>query len=263
MLAKIAAHPRATRFDAFARASELPLAVLALLIVPALLLEDRAQTPVIRDAAHVANWVVWLAFCGEYLVKLTLAPNRYGYIRTAWFDLLIIGLSPPFVVPVAFQGVRAVRAVRILRLVRIIRAAAVAAMALRFAQDALQHRRFHYVALATGVVVVLGALGMYAVEHGTNQGISTIGDAFWWAMVTVTTVGYGDVSPVTGEGRLIAVVLMIVGVGFIGVFTATITSYFFDQERNQEATDTAQRLDRIEAKLDAIIQSRRDGPNVS
>jgi voltage-gated potassium channel len=72
----------------------------------------------------------------------------------------------------------------------------------------------------------------------------------------------GDVSPRTGEGRLIAVILMIVGVGFIGVFTATITSFFFDQGRSEEAMDTAHRLARIEAKLDAVIASRSDGSSI-
>jgi len=110
-LKKLPLHPQAARFDAFARASEVPLAVVALLVVPAQLLEDSAQTQIVRSTAHAANWIVWLAFCGEYLVKLTLAPDRRGYVRRAWFDLLIIGLSPPFVVPAAFQGVRAVRAV--------------------------------------------------------------------------------------------------------------------------------------------------------
>src|SRR5436853_326114 len=82
---------------------------------------------------------------------------------------------------------------------------------------AVRHRQFHYVALTTIVVIALGAIGIFAVEHGENKAIGSLGDAFWWAIVTTTTVGYGDVSPVTTEGRLIAVALMVVGIGFIGV----------------------------------------------
>jgi voltage-gated potassium channel Kch len=67
-------------------------------------------------------------------------------------------------------------------------------------------------ALTTAVIVTLGAIGIFAVEHGTNQNITSLGDAFWWSIVTVTTVGYGDVSPVTAEGRPIAIVLMVVAV---------------------------------------------------
>jgi len=66
-------------------------------------------------------------------------------------------------------------------------------------------------------------------------------------------VGYGDVSPVTSEGRLIAVALMLVGMGFIGVFTATITSFFFDQERSGDVQELRERLGRIETKLDSVL----------
>jgi voltage-gated potassium channel len=240
---------RADRFDRFARAVELPLALLALLIVPALVLESQSQTPEIREVATLVNWVVWLAFCAEYLVKISLTPARARFAKQHWFDLLIIVLSPPFLVPVPAQGARVLRAARLLRFVR---GAAVAAMGLRMARDALRHRRFHYVLLATAVIVTLGAICIYTAEHGTNKSIATLDDALWWAIVTTTTVGYGDVSPVTGEGRIIAVVLMLLGIGFLGVLTATITSFFFDQERDAREDELRQRLERIEAKLDQL-----------
>jgi voltage-gated potassium channel len=241
------------RFERFERFTDLPLAFLALLIVPALIIEDRTQNAYIREAASTVNWIVWLAFCAEYVIKLWLAPSRRIHVRKAWFDLLIIVLSPPFLVPEAFQGARAVRAVRILRLLRFVRAAAVAAIGLREAGEGLRHRRFHYVVLMTVVVVGLGAGGIFAVEHGQNANIRSIGDAFWWAIVTTTTVGYGDVSPVTTEGRLIAVGLMVVGIGFIGVFTATLTSFFLEPERSDQV-NVEDRLNRIDEKLDLLLR---------
>jgi voltage-gated potassium channel len=135
-------------------------------------------------------------------------------------------------------------------------AAAVAAIGLREAAQGLRHRSFHYVALATVVVLSLGAIGIFAVERGENRSIQSLGDAFWWAIVTTTTVGYGDVSPVTPEGRLIAVGLMIVGIGFIGVFTATITSFFADQSRADDVVRLREQLTRIETKLDALMRGR-------
>jgi voltage-gated potassium channel len=252
------ADQRTARFETFIRATELPLAGLALLIVPALVLEDHARTVGIRDTAIGINWFIWLAFCAEYLLKLALAPSWRAQVRRGWFDLAIIVLSPPFLVPQALQGTRAIRALRVLRLLRFVRAAAVAAMGLRFAGNVLQHRKFHYVALTTAVVVGLGAIGIFSAERGMNHAISSPADALWWAVVTVTTVGYGDVSPVTGEGRLIAVGLMIVGIGFIGVFTATLTSFFFDRGRSDESVALENRLDRLEAKLDAVLRVRQD-----
>jgi voltage-gated potassium channel len=249
------------RFERLERATDLPIALLALLVVPALVLEEYAQSAGVRTFALVLNWTVWLAFCAEYLGKLAFAPSRRAYIRRAWFDLLIILLSPPFLVPNAVQGTRAVRAVRALRVLRLVRAAAVAAIGLKEAGEAFKQRRFHYVVLTTIVVVSLGAIGIFAVERGENKAIATIGDAFWWAVVTATTVGYGDVSPVTTEGRLIAVVLMLLGIGFIGVLTATITSFFLEPAKTTEPTNQIEeRLTRIEGKLDALMAERDRRP---
>ncbi len=242
------------RFERLERATDLPLALLALLIVPALVLEEHATSVLLKEVAAGINWIVWLAFCAEYVGKLWIAPSRRHYVRHAWFDLSIIVLSPPFLVPQAMQGARAIR---VLRLLRFVRAAAVAAIGLREAAQGLRHKSFHYVALATTVVIGLGAIGIFAVERGQNNNIQSVGDALWWAVVTTTTVGYGDVSPVTGEGRLIAVALMIVGIGFIGVFTATITSFFLQPPTARtESECVEERLDRIEEKLDALMRQR-------
>jgi len=241
------------RFERLEKATDLPLALLALLIVPALVLEERATSEILRAIAHTINWIVWVAFCAEYLGKLWLAPDRRVRVRSSWFDLIIILLSPPFLVPDAMQGARAIR---VLRLLRFVRAAAVAAIGLREAAQGLRHKSFHYVALATVVVIGLGAIGIFAVERGQNNNIQSIGDALWWAVVTTTTVGYGDVSPVTGEGRLIAVGLMVVGIGFIGVFTATVTSFFLTPDRASEPTSVEERLARIEGKLDELMRER-------
>src|SRR5437867_10591076 len=128
------------RFERIERATDMPMAVLALLIVPALILEERAQSAGVRQIASGLNWIVWLAFCVEFVGKLAFAPSRRAFIRNSWFDLLIIVLSPPFLVPDAFQGVRAVRAVRLVRMLRFVRAIAVAAIGLKEAREALRHR---------------------------------------------------------------------------------------------------------------------------
>jgi hypothetical protein len=74
------------------RALEWPMAVLALLIVPALVLEDRATDPWLREGAHILNWIVWLAFCAEFVVR-RVARRSVKFLREAWFDLLLIVLS--------------------------------------------------------------------------------------------------------------------------------------------------------------------------
>ena len=251
--------PRRAAFDRFSRAVEWPIAVLALLVVPALILED-SENPAVAATALTINWTIWLGFCAEYLVKLGLAPDRRLFVRRAWVDLLIILLSPPFLVP---EPLQATRSLRVLRALRLVRAVAVAGLGLRLLRRLLQHRQFAYVLAVAAALVVLGALAILAVERGPNPTIGSFADALWWAMVTATTVGYGDVSPVTLEGRLIAVVLMLTGIGVIGVFTATVASFFFEQKEEAADVDLAGRLARVEDKVDRILEelsaARRDG----
>jgi voltage-gated potassium channel len=239
----------------FARASEWPLALLALAIIPSLLLEDR--TPEFHAWSDRLNWVVWLAFCGELVIKARLSHDVRGFLRHSWFDLIIVLFSPPFAGPEYLQGLRAFRAVRLLRFLRVLRVLAVAGIALESARDALQHRKFHYVVLVTVVTLGLGSLAIYAAEHDHNPTIRTVGDAVWWSIVTATTVGYGDISPTTVEGRLIAVALMLVGIGFISIFTATVASFFLDQSKQEQGGELGQihaRLMKIENKQDELLE---------
>src|SRR5207247_1753965 len=141
-------------------------------------------------------------------------------------------------VPEAFQAFRGLRAFRLLRLLRLFRAAAVATVGLKGARRLLDHRKFHYVLLVALTAIALGSVGIYLIEGGTT--IRSLDDALWWSVVTVSTVGYGDVAPKTGEGRLIAVVLMVVGIGVISIFTATVASLFAeDRHSKTEETLTA------------------------
>ena len=244
---------RVERFERVTRAFEWPVGLLALAIVPALIVEETSRSPLLLRAAVLVNWTVWLVFCAEYLARLAFAPRRGAFVRQAWFDLLIILVSPPFLVPDAMESARGLRALRLLRLLR---AAGVAAIGLRHLRAAMARRRFHWVALVAAITIVGGALAEYYVERRAGV-MTTFGDSLWWAIVTATTVGYGDLSPVTPEGRVIAVVLMFVGIGVIGVFTATIASWFVEQELDEPPdADIRRRLEVIEEKLDRLLQRK-------
>jgi voltage-gated potassium channel len=80
------------------------------------------------------------------------------------------------------------------------------------------------------IILIFGSLGMYIVETGRNSNVDSLGDAFWWGIVTVATVGYGDIYPITVSGRIIGAIMMIFGVGFLGMFTATIASVFVERK---------------------------------
>jgi len=233
------------RFDQFVAITEAPIATLALLIAPVLVVEGHATSALVQRGAHLVNWGIWVAFCGEYIAKVALTPNRRAFVKSAWLDLLIVVLSIPGPVTGVIDGIPA----RVVGLVRFVRGATVAWLGLKMRRHVLHPNRLHYAFATTVIILGLGAMGIFSVEHGVNEHIRTFGDALWWSVVTATTVGYGDVSPVTPEGRLIAVGLMLLGIGFVGVFTATISSFFFDQGRVGQVDD---RLARIEAKLDSL-----------
>lgn len=83
-------------------------------------------------------------------------------------------------------------------------------------------------------ILVVGTFGLIAFEKGRNSNIDSIGDALWWSFVTITTVGYGDVFPQTTGGRVIGIIVMIFGIGFLGMFTATIASIFVERKIRQD-----------------------------
>ena len=239
-----------SRLTRAVRAFEWPMAILALLVIPVLVMEERATTPQLREVAVAINWIIWIVFVVEFGVKWA-ADRTLAFPRKAWFDVLLIVLTPPFGVPDVMQ---AVRSLRLLRIVRLVRAFGVATMGLRLTSRHFRRQKFHHVLVVACATVVLGAVGIYALESGENKGIRHFGDALWWATATVTTVGNGDVMPVTPEGRFIAVVLMLTGIAVIGVFTATVASFLFEEQQaqNPETLQILTRLERIEKKLESV-----------
>src|SRR5262249_20197373 len=144
-----------TRFDRFVAVSELPIAFLAVLVAPTLVVEGHARTAAVRDLAHAVNWMIWLTFCGAYTVKAVLTPDRGRHAGTLWLALLIVVLSMPVPLPGPFEWAPA----RLVVLMRFLRGAAVAAIGLRMRSHILRPNRLHYAFVMTAAIVGLGALG--------------------------------------------------------------------------------------------------------
>jgi voltage-gated potassium channel len=228
-----------------------PLVVLAAAVIPVVVLEDHAPSASVRAWATIANWIIWVAFLAEFLARWAVEQFRLRFLRRAWPGVLFLALTAPVTTEI-LRGALALRSLRALRALRLLRVGGVAWLALRHLRDGLAERRFHYIGAVAGVVVLLGAAGLYMIEGDHNPAVDSVGDALWWAIVTATTVGYGDISPSTLEGRAIAVVLMLVGIGVIGIFTASVASHMFADDREAPADDLAARLDRIERALDSV-----------
>jgi voltage-gated potassium channel len=236
-------------YDRFSAVVDVPLMVLAVVWLPVLVIPLAAKLSApVTDAFTTVDYIVWAAFVVEYLVKLYLAPSRRHFISTHLVDLLVIVV--PFLRPL--------RVARLFRLVRILRVAVVLGEVVTRAKAVLTHRGLHYVLLTVMILVLIGAGMVLGFEHNApRSNIHDYGDALWWAMVTVTTVGYGDRYPVTAGGRGVAVVLMLVGIGLVGVLTATVASYFVEQRDQSRDTELDARLERIEQILESIVSDGR------
>lgn len=163
--------------------------------------------------------VVWLLFIVDYLMRLFLAKPRWRWFYTHIPDLLIVAL--PFLRPL-----------RLLRLIALI------GVMQRVAGNALRGRVAIYVVVTGALVVFTAALAELSLEqYAPGAQIRSFGDALWWAIVTISTVGYGDFVPVTDGGRLVAVVLMISGIALLGVVTATLASWFVERVKDEDSAN--------------------------
>ena len=213
------------------------MTALALLWLPVLVIPLATQLHgSVALTFAVIDYVVWAAFAVEYAIKLRLAVDRRRFVTTHALDLAVIA------VPI----LRPLRLARLFRLVRLGRVVLGLGGGLKRTRDLFAHHGLQFVLLAVGVIVFAGAGLALALErnaHGST--IHNYGHALWWATVTVTTVGYGDKIPSTGAGRWVAVALMLTGIGLVGVLTATIASFFVQQQHSEELAEVKAQLQEI------------------
>jgi voltage-gated potassium channel len=180
-------------------------------------------------------------------------------MRSNVIDLIVVVV--PFLRPL-----RIARSARMLRLLRAARVGAFLLRGIDAIRDVLTRHKLHYTLLVATVVTVGCGVLVAELERGSaDANIHSIPDGLWWAVSTVTTVGYGDAFPTTGAGRGIAVVLMLVGVGLFGLLAASLASFLIERGQREEVSpedvgleDIAARLDRIEQ----LLQLRTDGSPV-
>nr|CEL17290.1 Potassium voltage-gated channel subfamily KQT; possible potassium channel, VIC family [Kibdelosporangium sp. MJ126-NF4]CTQ91480.1 Potassium voltage-gated channel subfamily KQT; possible potassium channel, VIC family [Kibdelosporangium sp. MJ126-NF4] len=171
----------------------------------------------VRLALEITLWLIWLVFAADYVVRLVLAERKLRFVWQHLFDLLTVALPM-------------VRQLRVLRLVTVLR------VLNRKASGAFRGRVVIYVGIVTLLVSFAAALAVLDAERThPDAGINSFPKALWWTLTTISTVGYGDVYPITWEGRLVAASLMIGGIALLGVITGMIASWFL--ERIQQTED--------------------------
>ena len=213
------------------RAVEVTMLVLSIAMLPLVLVEESSNDPAVQSMAESLSAGIWFAFVGEYLFSFTRAIRKRRFVRSHWFDLLIIVLTPPLIwLPTELNALRALRAVRLLR------ALAVVGRTQHTIRRYLKRGSLPYLVILSIFVVIIGGLAIHTIEPETAE---SVGDGLWWAAATLSTVGYGDIAPKTGLGRLVAVGLMLVGVGTFAGLTAAIAAYFVEDDAASRGTDLA------------------------
>jgi voltage-gated potassium channel len=226
---------------------EWPLLAAAVLTIPAIAIEQSGAGQPWDSVAIVLNWTIWLAFVAEIVLMLRVVQRPGQWLRDHPLDIAIVVLTPPFL-PATLQ---AARVFRLLRLVRLIKLAALS-------RRLLSTEGVRDAAVLALLMVLGGGAAFAAVENGHQTQPVSAWDGVWWAITTVTTVGYGDFAPKTDAGRAIAIAVMIVGIGFVAILTAAAAERFMRTRREDEAAraELIERLDEVLRRLDAIERGR-------
>jgi len=240
--------PAAERLDQLLALPMLALTVvfLADLVLPVLYPD---MPPTARATLGPIDLGIWAAFLAEYLARLFVAPNRVAFILHNPLDLLLV------VIPV-LRPLRLVRSVTLIRAVRLTRIGAGTGRVVRQSRLRLASRAALLAAGSATIMILAASVMELDAERGAvHANITTFGDALWWAVSTITTVGYGDHYPVTAAGHAIAIVLMIVGVGMFGVVAASASAWFISADQEEDRHQQADTLTTLTVEIAALRQT--------
>ena len=232
---------------------EIAVLVLSVYVLGALLAQTVFHVPgevsLLLDRIDTFVCIIFLA---DFAIRFRRAPSKLAFMKWGWIDLIS---SIP-----AYDFLRWGRMVRIVRIIRILRAFRSARHLVAFLYRRRSRGLALTVVLTAFVLVIFSSIAVLAFEDESESNIRTPFDAVWWAISTMTTVGYGDKVPVTVEGKIVAMILMVTGVGLFGVLTGLFARLFVEVDLKREDADISaltmeirllhQRMERIEGKLD-------------
>jgi voltage-gated potassium channel len=209
------------RLLAWEHRTDIPLTVLATFYLVIYAVQVLATRPgqTWWGALDAAMWIVWALFVVDYGIRVALATRRLHFVVRHPLDLLVV--AAPFL--------------RFLRLLRLVAAVQTLGRVLR---DDFRGRVGSYLVVSVSLLAFVAALGVFEAERDAPEAsITSFGDALWWVLTTITTVGYGDLYPVTTEGRLVAAGLMLAGIAVLGTVTAAIATWFLEQVGARDPAD--------------------------
>ncbi|WP_329389858.1 potassium channel family protein [Streptomyces sp. NBC_01716] len=214
---------RANRLRDWERRAELPLLIASLLFLAcyAVLVLNHSRDPLLGDVALSVLLAVWALFACDYAVRLMLSGQGARFVTKHWLDTVVLLLP-------------------LLRPVRIVSTYVTLQRRRDQPRLSLYGRVMSYAGVTAVLLSFACALAVYQQERGApGASIRTFGDSVWWACSAITTVGYGDVTPVTPLGRLFAVFLMVCGLALLGAVTGSFSSWLIQVFGREDRTTTA------------------------
>ncbi|CEP79773.1 ion channel [Paraclostridium sordellii] len=169
--------------------------------------------------------IIWIIFVVDYITRFVLSHDKKSFVKNNIIDLISIIPFHTFFILLSNYGILKLgKYVILLKLVMVLRIVAIIKKSDSNFYKLLKTNNFSYTLFIALFMIFLSSVTMSYFEHWN------IGDSLWWSIVTVTTVGYGYICPKTFSGRIIACILMIFGIGFIGSLTSTLSTYFIKKE---------------------------------
>src|SRR5271156_2154593 len=230
-----------TNLQRWERHAEWPLAAAALLFLGVFSVQV-----LVRPQGHEAyvlwavDWAIWGLFILVYVARLCLATNRWRWFLHHLLDFAIVSLP-------------LLRPLRLLVLIELLQ---------RAVEDAFRGRIVVYTVSGVLLLIYTASLAVFDKERYLPRAtINSFGKALWWSITPETTVGYGDVYPVTNTGRIIAVLLMIGGISLVGVVTAALASWIIQRVAEEETASqaaTAAQIDELRVEIRELVQELRE-----
>lgn len=222
--------------QSFRRAYDVAMLILSVYVIGQLSLEVILNlSQATAELLTLIDFTIACIFLVDWIVFFFLAHRKGHYLKTRWVDLIA---SIPFAQ--VLRPLRVLRVVRLARTLRLVRGLKGMLPILRTLTANPARSALTIYLTLTAVIYAYCTVGLFNFEKGVNESIATFGDALWLAFTTLTSVGYGDLYPITTGGRIMAVILTVVGMGLFGLATGEIAALILRYVKDEKSSELSE-----------------------
>lgn len=226
------------------------MAALIVADIVLLTLSDFSQlnTTLTQDVVYFDLFVCFILFC-EFIVRFHAAENKKSFIKKNWPDIIAM-------IPLEFLVLRVFRFVRIFRVLRVVQLVRLGTLLNKSSKNFFKFLRETHLDFSLGIIlvsIVSGTIFFYIFEHGLNSNVRSLWDSFFYVMPTILATGSSSITPITLEGKIIGIALVIIGLLFFGILAAAIASHFVENCENEEKTDVEELKNSIQELQSEIM----------